>query len=227
MALLSDGGVHSHIDHLLESIKVANQADVTKIQIHCFLDGRDTSPKSAQHYLKQVEKYCIDMASVRIASIVGRYYAMDRDERWDRVEKVYNMLVQGKSDYVADSACDALSLAYKRGETDEFVKPTWIQDKNNNVVQLNDVIFFVNYRADRARQLTKAFVLDDFLAFNRKKVDLLSFITLTEYEAQLPVTVLYPPITLTNVLGEYLAKQNKTQLRIAETEKYGTCNFLF
>ena len=229
MGLVSDGGVHSHVDHLLATIRFAAQRGVKHIYVHAFLDGRDTPPKSAATYLQQVEVVCEEVGVAQIASLVGRYYAMDRDNRWERVELAYDLLATGKADYVAATAEAGVQAAYDRDETDEFVQPTVIAKSAEHAVriQAGDAVIFTNFRADRARELTHAFVLDPFTGFARQKMALADFVTMTEYEAGLPVNMVYPPEQLKNVLGEYLADQGKTQLRIAETEKYAHVTFFF
>lgn len=230
MGLLSTGGVHSHEDHLLAMIKVAEQQSAGPIYLHAFLDGRDTPPRSARASLEKIATHFATTGSGKIASVIGRYYAMDRDKRWDRVEKAYNLLTQGEADYTANSAVDALDMAYQREENDEFVKATAIVDENGNAVSMQDgdALIFMNFRADRARQFSRAFINADFDGFNRKyHPKLSSFVMLTEYAADIKAPCAFPPESLHNVLGEWLAKHQKTQLRISETEKYAHVTFFF
>jgi len=220
--LLSDGGVHSHIDHIIAMMQMAKQKGLSKIYLHAFLDGRDTPPQSATGYLQQID----DLGIGKIASMTGRYYAMDRDNRWDRVEKTYQMLTQAKSSYHYATAQEALEASYQRGENDEFVIPTIIGEANS--IKDGDSIIFMNYRADRAREITRAFVDDDFNQFERgNKIKLTDFVMLTEYAATINATVAFKPVRLKNVLGEHLQNLGKTQLRIAETEKYAHVTFFF
>ncbi len=228
--LLSPGGIHSHEDQINAMIELAIIRGAPQIFVHAFLDGRDTPPRSAMASLQATDKLLRDSGKGRIASICGRFYAMDRDNRWDRVEPAYNLLTSGESEFQYGTAEAALAAAYSREEDDEFVQPSAIVDSENSpaVVADGDVVVFMNFRSDRARELTRAFVDDDFDGFNRTNRPLLGdFITLTEYAADIEATVAYPPATLDNVLGEYLAAQNKTQLRIAETEKYAHVTFFF
>lgn len=227
LGLLSDGGVHSHINHILAMINCAHQQGLDQqLFLHAFLDGRDTPPQSALPFLQKIE----NQGYAKIASITGRYYAMDRDNRWERVQTAYDMLALGQSEYNAENAKAGLATAYARGENDEFVKPTII---NNNFKTINDgdVIIFMNFRSDRARQLTLAFMDPHFNHFVREKNPALQhFISLTEYKKEfneLNVEVAYPPIDLSNSLGAVLSQLGKKQLRIAETEKYPHVTFFF
>lgn len=231
MGLLSDGGVHSHIDHIKSAISLATKKGASRVYFHAFLDGRDTPPRSAEKYIAQIDALFASLNSenlglAQFASISGRYYAMDRDNRWDRVELAYNMLASGKSDYQFDSALHALNSAYSRDENDEFVKPTTIADPWS--IEENDSIIFMNYRADRARELTRAFVDEDFEGFDRpNKIPLSEFVMLTRYAESIKTVFAYGPIHLPKVLGEHLEDLGKTQLRIAETEKYAHVTFFF
>jgi 2,3-bisphosphoglycerate-independent phosphoglycerate mutase len=222
LGLLSDGGVHSHIEHLCAMMNMIHQEGVADHYFHAICDGRDTSPKSALSYIAQIENVFIKNGSGKIASVVGRYYAMDRDQRWDRTQKAYDLYTLDQCDYTADSANSAVKNAYDRNETDEFIAPTAII-KNNQKITINDgdVIIFMNFRADRARQLTQAFTEKQFSHFARKKtVELGDYVTLTEYFEQAAAHVAYPPIVIKNTLGEFLSSHDLTQLRLAETEKY-------
>ena len=227
MGLLSDGGVHSHIDHIKAAMQLAEKKGATKVYLHAFLDGRDTPPRSAQHYIDSIEQ----LGSGRIASLVGRYYAMDRDKRWNRVELAYRMLTDKRfqdSDncFHFEKANDGLNAAYSRDENDEFVKPTLIGEKVQ--VEKGDAVIFMNYRADRAREITRAFVDENFIEFDRgEKLELADFVMLTQYADSIKTTCAYAPVHLDKVLGEHLQDLGKTQLRIAETEKYAHVTFFF
>ncbi|MDO8955179.1 MAG: 2,3-bisphosphoglycerate-independent phosphoglycerate mutase [Gammaproteobacteria bacterium] len=230
MGLLSPGGVHSQELHIQAMVKLAAGRGATKVMVHAFLDGRDTPPKSAQQSLLDMEALLSSLQVGRVASIVGRYYAMDRDQRWDRVELAYALLTKGQADYHALTAVQGLDMAYARGENDEFVKPTRIgaTTESPGTIEDGDALIFMNYRSDRARQLSHAFVDDSFTAFARPdRITLAEFVTLTEYEAGLPATIAYGPQSLKNTLGEYLSDLGLTQLRIAETEKYAHVTFFF
>lgn len=230
MGLLSPGGVHSHEDHLLAMIKLAEQQHAGPIYLHAFLDGRDTPPRSAKASLEKIQAHFTQTKSGQIASVIGRYFAMDRDKRWDRVQNAYDLLTQGKADFQASDALQALSIAYQRDENDEFVKATAILSSSGNPIQMQDgdALIFMNFRADRARQFSRAFINDDFAGFVRQyRPKLSSFVMLTEYAADIKAPCAYPPERLNNVLGEWLAKHNKTQLRISETEKYAHVTFFF
>lgn len=220
MGLLSDGGVHAHIDHIKATLKVATTLGAEKLYLHAFLDGRDTPPRSAEKYIKAIEKLGIG----RIASLTGRFYSMDRDQRWERIERAYNMLVSGTSEYSARSALTGLQNAYERGDTDEFVQPTVIG--KGAPIQNGDTVIFLNYRADRARELSRAFVDTHFPHFKRNLLKI-QFITLTQYAADIQSNVIFTPTRLPKVLGEHLQDLGKTQLRIAETEKYAHVTFFF
>jgi 2,3-bisphosphoglycerate-independent phosphoglycerate mutase len=221
--LVSDGGVHSHTTHIQAVIELADKLGLKQIYVHAFLDSRDTPPKSASAYLQAIEKTLQKVNAGQIASISGRFYAMDRDKRWDRVQLAYDMLTQGKTEFHAASAEEALQLAYERGETDEFVKPTCVQTaaEKFHSIQDGDAIIFMNFRADRAREITQAFTDENFANFPRAvRPKLADYITLTQYSAELQTQIAFLPIDLKNVLGEVIANKGLTQLRIAETEKY-------
>lgn len=226
LGLLSPGGVHSFEEHFVALIELAHRQGLHQVMLHAFLDGRDTPPKSAKNSLERFDLLLRSQNIGQVASIVGRYYAMDRDKRWERTEQAYELLTQGKAVRTADNALAALELAYQNNETDEFVKPTLI--KGAKTIADGDAVIFMNFRADRARQLTHAFVDDNFSHFNRgPKLKLADFVTLTEYEKGLSAQVAYPPQSLHNVLGEYLSELGLKQLRIAETEKYAHVTFFF
>lgn len=228
MGLLSPGGVHSHEEHIFEMIKIAKQKGVKKIYLHAFLDGRDTPPRSAEESIKKADSLLQKLDVGYIASVSGRYYAMDRDNRWDRVEKAYNAVVNADSEYVCDSAAEALEQSYAREQSDEFVIPTCIEKNGKSVkIHKNDSVIFMNFRADRAREISHAFVDKNFDHFSRAKRLDINFTTLTEYDSKLKCNVVFPPEQPINTLGEVLAKNHKTQLRIAETEKYPHVTFFF
>lgn len=230
LGLLSPGGVHSHEKHLHALIKLCSQLEFKNVFIHAFLDGRDTPPQSAMQSLDLMESITKTLGCGKILSIIGRYYAMDRDGRWDRVEKAYHLITDGKAPYQAITAQKALELAYERGETDEFVKPTVICETNEAPIKLEDgdSIIFMNFRADRAREITKALISDNFTEFTRERlVKLNRFVTLTQYDKRLTTLVAYPPTSLTNIFPECIAAHGLRQLRIAETEKYAHVTFFF
>lgn len=223
--LLSPGGVHSSEQHIFKLIEIATQTGVDKIYCHAFLDGRDTPPKSALASLQKVEELLKEHPQAKIASIVGRYYAMDRDKRWERTELAYRLVCQGQAEHQSRDAAQALADAYARGETDEFVKPTVIGEPV--AIQDRDTIIFMNFRADRARQLTQVFIDNDFNKFERAAHPNTQFLTLTKYANYLPTQALFPYHPPQNCLGEYLSQQGLQQLRIAETEKYAHVTFFF
>jgi len=226
LGLLSDGGVHSHEDHLVAMVELAAKRGADKIYLHAFLDGRDTPPRSAHQYLATMEAAYARLGKGRTATIIGRYFAMDRDNRWDRVESAYNLIVDGTSEFHADTAKAALDAAYERGENDEFVKATSIGAPVT--VEDGDAVVFMNFRSDRARELTRVFVEDDFADFaRRRQARLAGFVTLTKYAANIDAPAAFEKAGLHNVLGEYLSNNGKTQLRIAETEKYAHVTFFF
>lgn len=226
IGLLSDGGVHSHEDHLIAMCELASKRGAT-VYVHAFLDGRDTPPRSAAKSLAKMEQALAALPTpARIASLCGRYYAMDRDERWDRVELAYRLLTEGVSTRQADNAQAGLEAAYAADENDEFVKPTSIGAPIH--IQDHDSIVFMNFRSDRAREITRAFVEDDFVGFTRKaRPQLSTFVMLTRYSAKIAASVAYMPLETHNSLGEYLSTLGKTQLRISETEKYAHVTFFF
>ena len=230
MGLLSAGGVHSHEDHILAMVELAAARGAEKIYLHAFLDGRDTPPRSAESSLKRFEEKFAGLGRGRVATLIGRYYAMDRDNRWDRVEQAYDLLTQAKGEYQADTAVAGLQAAYARDENDEFVKATVIRaaGQPDAAMQDGDALIFMNFRADRAREITRAFVNADFDGFARKKaVKLGDFVMLTQYAADINASCAYPPASLANTFGEWMAKNDKTQLRISETEKYAHVTFFF
>jgi 2,3-bisphosphoglycerate-independent phosphoglycerate mutase len=230
LGLVSDGGVHSHLDHLLALLDLATEKGLKNTFVHAFLDGRDVPPRSAGPFLDQVETKLNQLGLGHIATISGRYYAMDRDKRWDRVEKAYDAMTLAIGP-TAESAGEALKEAYDRGENDEFVSPTVIIPPGQTTATIgeNDSVIFFNFRPDRAREMTRALVDPDFNGFKRKASPAgLFYVCMTEYDKTIPhVQVAYPPQRLTDTLGEYLSVQGYTQLRIAETEKYAHVTFFF
>jgi len=227
MGLLSDGGVHSHISHIYALLELAKQQGVDKVFIHAFLDGRDVPPSSAGQFVEELEAKIAEIGVGRIATISGRYYAMDRDHRWERLEKAYAAMVYRQGE-TAVTAASAVQQAYDRGETDEFVLPTVIGDGGEGAIQAGDGIIFFNFRPDRARQLTRVFVDPSFSDFARAKGFFpVHFATFTQYDETLPVQVAYAPDFPRNTLGEVVSKAGLQQLRIAETEKYAHVTFFF
>ncbi len=230
IGLLSPGGIHSHEDQIEAMIDLARQRDCKKIQLHALLDGRDTPPRSAEPSLVRFEHKLRAAGCGGIASIAGRFFGMDRDKRWERVQKSFAAMCLGEAEHHHESAVDALAAAYGRDENDEFVQPSVIHATDAAPARMvdGDAVVFMNFRADRARQLTHAFVDQDFSGFERQGMPkLAAFVTLTEYAADIDAPCAYPPEDLSNVFGEYLAKLGKTQLRIAETEKYAHVTFFF
>jgi len=225
MGLLSPGGVHSHEAHLFAMLDLARREGVPRVAVHAFTDGRDMPPRSAAPSLRALEAACAAHGAARIASVSGRYYAMDRDRRWDRVRRAWDAIVEAASEHRAADAGAALEAAYGRGENDEFVAPTVIDGAAP--MRDGDAVVFMNFRADRARQLTAAFVAPGFDGFQARRPALSRFTCLTEYDATLPAPLAFPPDDLRNTLGEVLGASGLTQLRIAETEKYAHVTFFF
>ena len=226
MGLTGNGGVHSHIDHLFGLLDMAKDLGAKEIYVHCIMDGRDTDPHSGKEFLGEIQKKLSQMGVGKIATVVGRYYAMDRDNRWDRVEKAYAAFVYGEGEKFADPIA-AIQASYDKDVTDEFVLPCITCEGGR--VQAGDTIVFTNFRPDRAREITRAFADDAFTGFERKLGRIpVQYVCMAQYDATMPnVEVAYPPVPLTNVLGEYVAAHGKTQLRIAETEKYAHVTFFF
>jgi 2,3-bisphosphoglycerate-independent phosphoglycerate mutase len=225
MGLLSDGGVHSHIEHLYALLKLAKQVGISRVYVHAFLDGRDVPPSSAGTYIEALEQKMAEIGVGTIATIAGRYYAMDRDNRWERVEKAYAAMVYGEGEQ-AVSARAALDASYARHETDEFVLPTVIQQ--GAAVHNDDGLIFFNFRPDRAREISRAFIDTDFKGFARRNGALaVNFACMTQYDETMSVPVAYKPSYLTKTLGEVISAQELKQLRIAETEKYAHVTFFF
>ena len=226
MGLMSDGGVHSHIDHIFAALDMAKQRGLTKVYVHAFLDGRDVPPSSGKDFVARLQAKCQDLGNAHIGVISGRYYAMDRDKRWERLQKAYDALVMGEAPFEADPVA-AVQKSYDAEVTDEFVVP--VLCCKEAVISENDSVIFMNFRPDRAREITRALVDPDFTDLERKKGYFpLHFVCTTEYDATMPnVTVAFPKQKLTNIFGEYISNLGLTQLRIAETEKYAHVTFFF
>ena len=230
MGLLSPGGVHAHEDQIFAAVRMAHEKGIERIYLHAFLDGRDTPPRSARASLERAEALMDELGCGHVASIVGRYFAMDRDQNWDRVERAYNLLARGEAPFHAETAVGALDAAYKRDEGDEFVQPTAIHHAERAPVKFmdGDAVWFMNFRADRARQISRALTDDAFDGFARRSVPRLSdFVMLTRYADDLDLPCAFEPQKFSNTLGEYMARLGKRQLRIAETEKYAHVTFFF
>ncbi|MCI1945400.1 2,3-bisphosphoglycerate-independent phosphoglycerate mutase [Clostridium luticellarii] len=228
MGLVSPGGVHSHMDHLKGILQFAKKKHIGRVYIHAFTDGRDVPPSSAGAYIKDINQYMAEIGVGSIATISGRYYAMDRDKRWERVQLAYNALVYGTGNK-AGSALEAIENSYENGVTDEFIVPTVIETEGKPAATIKngDSVIFFNFRPDRARQLTRAIIDDSFKAFKRNKLNL-EFVTMTEYDATIEnVDVAFQNEYYKNTLGEYVSNMGKNQLRIAETEKYAHVTFFF
>ncbi|PLX70779.1 MAG: 2,3-bisphosphoglycerate-independent phosphoglycerate mutase [Denitrovibrio sp.] len=223
--LLSDGGVHSHIKHLKGLIKAAKNAGVNQAYLHAFMDGRDTPPNSGKGHMEDIVNFMSELGYGKVATVSGRYYPMDRDQRWERTKLGYDAVRNGIG-LSAPDGVTAVQNGYDRGETDEFIKPTVIDNTNGNVKD-GDGVFFFNFRADRARQLTRAFIMDDFDGFQRGAKPEVHFITLTFYDSSFSSDIAFAPQVLTNILGEVISKNGMTQLRIAETEKYAHVTYFF
>lgn len=227
MGLLSDGGVHSHIKHLLSIIRMAKEQGLREVYIHAFLDGRDVGPKSALGYIGELEREIKTIGIGKIATVSGRYYAMDRDKRWERLKKAYDamFLHEGKH---AESALQGVSASYEAGVNDEFVEPFIVGNDEKARIKPRDSVIFVNFRPDRARQITRSFVDKEFSYFARPfVVEADSFVCMTQYDETIDALIAFPPTSLENTLGEVLAKAGMHQLRIAETEKYAHVTFFF
>ena len=226
MGLLSPGGVHSHTEHMYGLVEMAKRNGLDKVYVHCFLDGRDVPPSSAAEYMEEAAAKIKEIGVGKIATIAGRFYAMDRDNAWDRVEKAYNALVFGEGVQETDPV-EAVKNSYANGVTDEFMLPTVVE--KDGMIKENDSVVFFNFRPDRARQITRAFVDPDFAGFTRKNGYFeTTFVCMAQYDAEMPnVLVAFPPEELTMTFGEYLAKNGKTQLRLAETQKYAHVTFFF
>lgn len=230
LGLLSDGGVHSHQDHIHAMAEMAVRRGLQRVYVHAFLDGRDTPPVSAAGYIKALEDKLSQLGAGRIASICGRFYAMDRDRRWPRVEAAYDLITEGLAEFQANTASEGLQDAYARDESDEFVRPTAITAGGTPVsLQDGDIVVQMNFRSDRARQLTHALLAEQFEGFHRRHVRRLAgYFTLTMHDkTENGVTVIFPPTAVSNTFGEYVASLGLNQLRIAETEKYPHVTFFF
>ncbi|MCC7079397.1 MAG: 2,3-bisphosphoglycerate-independent phosphoglycerate mutase [Burkholderiales bacterium] len=230
LGLLSPGGVHSHEDQIFAFVDMAAAGGAADIRVHAFLDGRDTPPKSAAESLRRLDARCDAHAGCRIASICGRYYAMDRDQRWERMVPAYRLLTEDAAEYHADTALAALDAAYARGESDEFVSPTVVraQGESGRAMQDGDVVVFMNFRADRARQLTRALTDPAFDGFERaRRPRFAYFCTLTSYGEEFALPVAFPPQRVDQSFGQYVAELGLRQLRIAETEKYAHVTYFF
>lgn len=227
IGLMSNGGVHSYFEHLLALLDLAAQEQLSQVKIHAFTDGRDAGIKEGVHFINRIKKKIEQVKTGQIASVTGRFYAMDRSNNWDRTEKAYQCLAQGVGEKV-DNIELALLKYYEQGLTDEFIPPTVVNGVENNTVKENDAVIYFNFREDRARQLTKAFALPSLSKFNRGDlIKNLFFTTMTEYEKDLPVEVAFPPIEINQTLGSVLSQYGYTQLRIAETEKYAHITYFF
>lgn len=231
IGLLSDGGVHSHNTHLYALLELAKRAGLTKVYVHCLLDGRDVPPTSGVDFLVELEEKCKEIGVGKIATVMGRFYAMDRDNMWDRVGMAYNAMVN-REGIASDSAVEAVKKSYEtidgdgKNLTDEFVMPTVIE--GGAPIAKNDSVIFFNFRPDRAREITRTFVDPDFTGFRRKEFFPLYYVCMTQYDAEMPnVEVAFKPEALTNTMGEYLSKKGMTQLRIAETQKYAHVTFFY
>ncbi|MBC3888269.1 2,3-bisphosphoglycerate-independent phosphoglycerate mutase [Acetobacterium paludosum] len=228
MGLLSDGGVHSHERHLYALLELAKQQGIDRVYVHCLMDGRDTAPDSGIKHIKALEEKMSEIGIGKIATIIGRYYAMDRDNRWDRVEKAYDAMAIGEGEH-AKSALQVMAETYSKSITDEFVLPTIIDTEEDKRIKTNDTIIFFNFRPDRAREITRAFIDPDFNEFTRKNgFFAVNFVSMTQYDQSFKnVSIAFKPETIENTLGAYLSHLGIPQLRIAETEKYAHVTYFF
>ena len=225
MGLLSTGGVHSHLTHIFAILDMAKQRGVEKVFVHCFLDGRDVAPKSGAGFVAELQAKCDELGNARIATVQGRFYGMDRDKRWERVQEGYNAIVCGEGIMDAD-AVHAVEASYAEGVTDEFVKPVVVCA--DGVINKGDSVIFMNFRPDRAREMTWALNLENFDGFERKKVVCpLSYVCTAQYDEALPLPIAYPPEVIENTLGDYVSAKGLKQFRVAETEKYAHVTFFF
>jgi len=225
MGLLSDGGVHSHIDHIFAMVDMAEKYELEKVYVHCFLDGRDVAPTSGIEYVRRMQEKCEQTANVKIATVCGRFYAMDRDKRWDRVERAYNAIVCGDAP-IADNAVSGVQKSYDNGVTDEFVEPFIVTAGAE--INEGDSVIFMNFRPDRAREITWALNLEEFDGFQRKKtVFPLNYVCTTQYDENLDIPVAYPKESIENTLGVVISNNGLKQFRVAETEKYAHVTFFF
>jgi 2,3-bisphosphoglycerate-independent phosphoglycerate mutase len=226
LGLVSDGGVHSHYDHLIALANAAKAAGVQEIFVHTFTDGRDSSPTGSREYLKHCAEK-LRQSGAQIVTVVGRYFAMDRDRRWDRTKKAWDAVVLGRGEVCKDSPSQAVDRQYKAGKTDEFMPPLIFSHPNEQRVRDGDVVLFFNFRADRARQLSQAFLFKDFDGFDREVWPRVKFVSLTEYDVRFSSAFIFEPADLKNILGALVSKAGKKQLRIAETEKYAHVTYFF
>ena len=226
LGLVSDGGVHSHYDHMIALASAAKAAGVDEIFVHAFTDGRDASPTGGVGFLKRSEQE-LKKSGAKIVTVVGRYFAMDRDRRWDRTKKAWDAIVLGRGEVCKVSPSEALDRQYKSGKTDEFMPPLIFAHANEQRVRDGDAVLFFNFRADRARQLSQAFLFKDFKDFDREVAPQIKFTSLTEYDVRFPSPYIFPPADVKNILGELVSNAGKTQLRIAETEKYAHVTYFF
>ena len=226
LGLVSDGGVHSHYSHMIALANAAHDAGVSEIFVHAFTDGRDTSPTGGAAYLKTCEEK-LQKSGARIVTVVGRYFAMDRDRRWDRTKKAWDAVVLGRGEICKSSPCAAVDQQYRNGKTDEFMPPLIFSHANEQRVRDGDVVLFFNFRADRARQLSQAFLLKNFDGFDREVWPQVEFVTLTQYDVTYSSPFIFAPEELADILGEIVSAAGKRQLRIAETEKYAHVTYFF
>lgn len=225
MGLLSTGGVHSHLSHIFGILDMAKRRGVERVYVHCFLDGRDVPPKSGAGFVKQLQDKCVELGNAKIATVQGRFYGMDRDKRWERVEEGYNAIVCGEG-VLDEDAVHAVEASYENGVTDEFVKPVVCCPEG--VIDQGDSVIFMNFRPDRAREMTWALNLPEFDGFARKKtVYPLSYVCTAQYDEALPLPIAYPPEVIENTLGDYVSAKGLRQFRVAETEKYAHVTFFF
>lgn len=225
LGLLSDGGVHSHIDHIFAALDMAKRRGLERVYVHCFLDGRDVPPTSGAGYVSQLCEKCAELGNAKVADLQGRFYAMDRDKRWDRVELAYNAMVCGEGEFCG-SPVEAVEKSYAQGVTDEFIKP--VVCCNEGRIESGDSVIFMNFRPDRAREITWALTLPDFDGFERKKtVYPLSYVCTARYDETLTLPVAFPPEDICDTLGETVAAKGLKQFRVAETEKYAHVTFFF
>lgn len=228
MGLVGKGGVHSHIDHLYALLELAKNQKIENVFVHVFSDGRDSSPESAVESIQELQKRMRNYGVGKIASISGRYFAMDRNNNWDRIQKAYDLLTEGKGEKITDPV-EYLRESYKKDVFDEFIEPAIVTENGQPAATIrdNDAIIFFNFREDRARQITKAFVLPGFMKFERQPLRNIEFVTMVQYEEGLPVSVAFPPVGVNESLGSIISKNNLFQLRIAETEKFAHVSYFF
>ncbi len=226
LGLVSDGGVHSHYQHLIALANAAHEAGVTDIMVHAFTDGRDTSPTGGADFLEACSAG-LKKSGAQIATVIGRYFAMDRDRRWDRTKKAWDAIVLGRGEHCTVTPAAAIRAQYRNGQTDEFLPPLIFSQPNEQRIRDGDTVFFFNFRADRARQLSQAFLQKDFEGFEREVWPRVNYVTLTQYDVTYPSPFIFAPEELPNILGEVASRAGKTQLRIAETEKYPHVTYFF